>query len=70
MSVRNYHIRNWSEGSFYYNWEQGNYQFYLMRPDWDYPDVRTCPCCINKMRSRVRGPKALKINNGLCVKSP
>ena len=67
---KTYYLPNWTVGSWYYRWETGEYEYHMSRPEWDVPDHRTCPCCVNKLRSRIKGPKALRIHNGVCVKSP
>ena len=52
------------KGKFYYNWCEGRVEYHTTRPAWDYEKVKTCPCCVNKQRSRVKAPKAVKIRDG------
>ena len=51
---------DYTTGQFYYNSSENRFEFVtgsgeLAAKRW------MCPCCVNKERSQVKGPKALKL---------
>ena len=51
---------NYATGQFFYNSDENRFEF---RVEANQPEAKrsVCPCCVNKQRSQVKGPKANKI---------
>lgn len=50
---------DYSSGQFFYNSDENRFEFLVE----DQPEAKrsVCPCCVNRQRSQVKGPKSNKI---------